>query len=315
MTTLVAPPAPARERPSRQVSSAPPAPRGPALPRLIRTNADIVHIGPQRIRLGAPDGRSAELSGPGVLLLRRMLTLMNGRRSTERLLISLPQADRPAVRQVLARLLDTGLLCECAADGGLSRRVAVVGSGRLAARLRTQLGRVGRVQAYGDALPGGFRGFDDSGGIARHWTELADTACDLVIWAPLGCLPDPAMIWALVCSGTPHLLVSADQARGQVSPLVIPGITACLECQSGHRRWPREAQARARLVSRRAAPRPATLDWAVGVTEALTLAHLRSGLPTRGSDIEGRTLLPSRPDPECGFCATLVARPRLPIAA
>lgn len=314
MTTVTAAPQPVRARSPRPLTGAPPSTLR-ALPRLIRTHADIVHVGVHTIRLSGPGGQTATLSGSGVLALRRLLALMNGQRSTERLLASLPCADRPAVRELLARLLEADLLRESGGGSTSARRVAVVGEGRLAARLRAQLGQIASVESYGDALAGGWARCTGSGDRLHHWTELADQPCDLVVWAPAGCVPDPALAWSLLRANAPHLVVMADGMRGRVSPLVLPGVTACLECQSSHASWPRDTSARARLVTRIANPHPTTLDWAVGVTGALALAHLRSGLPTRGSDIEGRNLVPSRPARDCGLCGDLVVRPAPPLAA
>lgn len=242
-----------------------------------------------------------------MIVMRRLLLLMDGRRSTDWLLACVPAADRPAVGMVMRRLLDAGFLQASRPAAGPLRRISVLGSGRLAGHLASRLCRIACIECYQDALPGVPPDFTPPDRPIRHWTETAERPCDLVVWAPGGRAPDPAVAWALVRAGTPHLVVTADGSRGQVSPLVIPGITACAECQGGAANWPKQSRARFELVAEPADPGRDTMQWASQMAQAFALAHLRSGLATRGADIEGRNLHPSRPDPDCGICSSLVS--------
>ncbi|MBV9352627.1 MAG: TOMM precursor leader peptide-binding protein [Mycobacterium sp.] len=54
---------------------------------------------------------------------------------------------------------------------------------------------------------------------------------------------DPRMVRDLRAEGVPHLLVRVRDGTGLVGPLVIPGVTSCLDCADLHRRdrdaaWP-----------------------------------------------------------------------------
>ncbi|QUR66690.1 TOMM precursor leader peptide-binding protein [Mycobacterium spongiae] len=71
---------------------------------------------------------------------------------------------------------------------------------------------------------------------------VTPAAVDLVVLSDY-LVADPRMVRALRSEGVPHLLVRVRDGTGLVGPLVIPGVTSCLDCADLHRRdrdaaWP-----------------------------------------------------------------------------
>ncbi|SER65290.1 hypothetical protein SAMN05443377_1056 [Propionibacterium cyclohexanicum] len=295
--------------------SGPPQQCGPALPPVLRVNADIVAIGPHRLWLKARHAQPVELSGAGVPRLRRLLLLMDGRHGTEWLLAGLTRQDRAAMAELLNHLLTAGVLCTGSKMVRPRRTVSVIGSGELARLLGLRLAQIAHVACYDDATPGGHIEFHPPGWRFGHWTQAIDRPGDLIVWAPGGQAPDPAVGFALVGAALPHLVVTAHRLRAQVSPLVVPGITACVECQRSHDQWPREVAERCALILRPARPARETAGWAVEMAQAMVLSHLRSGRATRGADTTGAVLRPTPPDRRCGACSRLLARRQPELAA
>lgn len=97
-------------------------------------------------------------------------------------------------------------------------------------------------------------------------------------------LVDPAVRLALMAARTPHLPVGLADGAGLIGPLVLPGLTSCLQCADLHRaaldpEWPVLA---ARLVSVTGDADPET----TAVTAALAAAEIQ-GLAARLSDPHG----------------------------
>lgn len=138
----------------------------------------------------------------------------------------------------------------------LRRRAAVVhvdGAGRVGAPLARLLDAagVGTVTVRdiapvvpADLSPGGLRPRDvgrDRGAALRERLSTGrqvatGTTPDrpaLVVLAPVGGASPPAT--ALTLAGIPHLLVAVRETTAVVGPLVLPGVTCCLDCLDLHR--------------------------------------------------------------------------------
>lgn len=280
----------------------------------LRLEANPRLIGSSKLRLTGRNGRRVELTGPGVALLPRVLALMDGSITTERLLAGLPVADRKFLREFLTALLAQGLLLQAHLSAPRREWLAVVGIGPLAMRLRAQLSSTYRVHWFADTLTT-MPLMDGRSSRAAHWTQLADHPHDLVVLATGTRALDPALAWLLIRSGTPHLLAQADKSRGHLSSLVVPGVTACLDCQRGPREWQRSGPERAQRIFESATPESATLEWTVTVTSAVVAAHLRSGRLTAGNDTEGGNWPVHRPSADCPMCGHLLRTGDLPTAA
>ncbi|WP_214110563.1 ThiF family adenylyltransferase [Acrocarpospora catenulata] len=179
-----------------------------------------------------------------------------------------PPAFSPAERERLAP--DRLVLSLAATDGGwgaLERRrragVRVYGLGRVGAQVATLLAAagVGRLCVLDpaptrreDLAPGGLTGAElgaarEDGVLARArvvapevhaWpgrqaAGLGDGAPgpDLVI---LTGAPDPLLVRELTARRIPHLVAGCEEGCGEVGPLVLPGVTACLDCRDLGRR-------------------------------------------------------------------------------
>jgi hypothetical protein len=155
--------------------------------------------------------------------------------------------------------------------GWRARRQAVVvveGATRVGTPLAAMLGAsgIGRVTVRdagvtvaGDAVVGGLSAADegrpralaaaDAVRRASPLTDLrplsTDADADLVVLARPWAASDPLAV-GIHRSGVPHLVATVRGETGVVGPLVIPGVTSCLQCADLHRRdadprWPRLA--------------------------------------------------------------------------
>lgn len=249
--------------------------------------------------------------------------------------VSLLERDRmvPDVRSLA--LIDGG-----SGLASLGRRAAacvlVLGAGRVGAPLAGLLGAsgVGTVDVQDeqearprDAGPGG-TGLTDMGrargGVARDaLRQQAPTALgavptpDLVVLAPCQDEEDGTAS-ALTLAGVPHLLAAVRGPVGVVGPLVLPGVSACLQCLDLTRTdrdpaWPVMA---AQLSSprREVEPCDSSLAVAVAAHAALqVLARLDGRTPaTLGGTLEltlpdwrwRRRSWPLHPDCGCSWRAT-----------
>jgi hypothetical protein len=182
------------------------------------------------------------------------------------------------------------------------RQAAVVvdGATRVGTPLAAMLAAsgVGRVTVRdtglavaGDAVVGGLSAADegrpralaaaDAVRRASPLTDLrplpTDAAADLVVLARPWAASDP-LAAGVHRSGVPHLVATVRGETGVVGPLVVPGVTSCLQCADLHRRdadprWPRLA---AQLTGSEPPPSGATITCLLtAATAALqVLAYL-----------------------------------------
>ncbi|MGY1804800.1 ThiF family adenylyltransferase [Blastococcus sp. SYSU D00922] len=134
----------------------------------------------------------------------------------------------------------------------LAAMLAASGIGRVAVR---DTG----LTAAGDAVVGGLSAADegrpralaaaDAVRRASPLTDLrplgSDAAADLVVLARPWAASDP-LAAGVHRAGVPHLVATVRGETGVVGPLVVPGVTSCLQCADLHRRdadprWPRLA--------------------------------------------------------------------------
>jgi hypothetical protein len=247
-----------------------------------------------------------------------------------------PAASARTATEMPAALAQTG-------GGGWGARrnsaVVVEGATRVGAPLAAVLAAsgVGRVSVHdpglttaGDAVVGGLSVADEgrprslaAADAVRRASPLTDlrplpsgAAADLVVLARPWAASDP-LVAGIHRAGVPHLVATVRGQTGVVGPLVVPGVTSCLQCADLHRRdadprWPRLA---AQLTATEPPPSGATVTCLLtAATAALqVLAYLDgdAGPGTLGATIELRPphlfprirRWPAHPSCGCGAAA------------
>jgi hypothetical protein len=139
--------------------------------------------------------------------------------------------------QIAVLLAASGIGHLCVVDSGTARREDVVPGGLGWSQVGTAR-EEGAVALARDIAPG------VNAWSGRSASRLSDHGSrpDLVILAPVGPL-DPVLVRELGAEEIPHLLATAFEGCGLVGPLVIPGMTPCLDCLDLTRRdrdlsWP-----------------------------------------------------------------------------
>jgi bacteriocin biosynthesis cyclodehydratase domain-containing protein len=120
--------------------------------------------------------------------------------------------------EVISSLLDAGVVTSAPPTRTRSASIRIHGRGPLS-----------------DLLAGALR---CSGARITH-TRRADVGApseptDLVVLADV-LVARPHLVRALIADGVPHLPVRVRDGTGLVGPLVVPGVTSCLECGDLHR--------------------------------------------------------------------------------
>ena len=122
-----------------------------------------------------------------------------------------------------------------------------------------------------------------------HWSKPETVPMDLTVICLEGPEVDRVITDHLVRSDQPHLLVRSSGDGVCVGPLVLPGLTSCVQCADLARRdadphWP---VVLAQLSRLRLNPPPMLLSWAASVAAVQALCFLRGGAPeTAGSTLE-----------------------------
>lgn len=190
----------------------------PAMPVLLRPDG-VVQVGwdPRRAVLVRPPG---ELTAPTLAAVLRSM----------RSPVSLTELQRQAgadLTDLVTGLVESGVATR--GDGNSNGRtpsIRVHGRGPLSDLL---------VQALRSS---GVR----TGHSSRPHAMVTTATADLVVLTDF-LVADPRMVRDLHNAGVPHLLVRVRDGTGLVGPLVLPGVTSCLECADLHRRdrdaaWP-----------------------------------------------------------------------------
>jgi bacteriocin biosynthesis cyclodehydratase domain-containing protein len=186
--------------------------------------------------------------------------------------------DIEDIRSLLDELVDTGAVIRRTRPLAIaSPMIRIVGRGPLSDALAVALRHSSaRIQ----------RSTQSAHGKSWQYVDLAILADDLIV--------DTRLLRTLTCANVPHLAVRARDGTGLIGPMVLPGITSCLECADRHRRdrdeqWPAVA---AQLTGTVGVAAPATV---LG-TAAVALAQIDRVL----SAIRGQT-----PGPLATLNATL----------
>lgn len=151
--------------------------------------------------------------------------------------------------------------------------------------------------------------------VVNHWTKPEERRLDITLIACDRLECDRAVTDALVRADQPHLVVRARAGGALVGPLVVPGLTPCLQCTDLSRRdadpgWPALLP---QLTRARMSPTPALVGWAAGVAVAQVLCFLRRAVPeTWGATLEvtpddfvtRRRAWPMHPQCGCGWNIT-----------
>lgn len=120
--------------------------------------------------------------------------------------------------EVISSLVEAGVVTSSTRTGARAAAVRIHGRGPLS-----------------DLLAGALR---CSGARITHSNRTHAAApperTDLVVLAD-SLVPDPRVVRDLHAAGVPHLPVRVRDGTGLVGPLVIPGVTSCLECADLHR--------------------------------------------------------------------------------
>ncbi|QCH25055.1 hypothetical protein [Mycobacteroides salmoniphilum] len=162
--------------------------------------------------------------------------------------------DAKDIRSLLDELVDAGaVICRTRSVAVASPVIRLVGRGPLSDALAEALRHTSaRIQRSTQSAH------------EKSWqhVDLAILADDLIA--------DTRLLRILADAEVPHLSVRARDGRGLIGPMVLPGITSCLECADRHRRdrdeqWPAVA---AQLTGAVGVAAPATVLGTVAVALA-----------------------------------------------
>ncbi|MEU9804600.1 hypothetical protein [Mycobacterium sp. NPDC050853] len=162
--------------------------------------------------------------------------------------------DIEDIRSLLDELVDTGAVIRRTRPLAVaSPMIRIVGRGPLSDALAVALRHSSaRIQ----------RSTQSAHGKSWQYVDLVILADDLIV--------DNRLLRTLACANVPHLAVRARDGTGLIGPMVLPGITSCLECADRHRRdrdeqWPAVA---AQLTGTVGVAAPATVLGTVAVALA-----------------------------------------------
>jgi hypothetical protein len=210
------------------------------------------------------------------------------------------------------RLRDAGLLVE-PRNAGSPGRVRMIGAGPIGAQVAVHLAGHGvELHVYDDNPPDPSL-YPAAGALARssealcsvlstqplvpqplsHWSKPETVPMDLTVICLDGPEVDRVITDHLVRSDQPHLLVRSLGDGVCVGPLVLPGLTSCVQCADLSRRdadpqWP---VVLAQLSRVRLDPPAMLTNWAASIAAVQALCFLRGGSPeTAGSTLELSTI-------------------------
>ncbi|RAV07015.1 cyclodehydratase [Mycolicibacterium sp. GF69] len=129
-----------------------------------------------------------------------------------------PAVDAALVENLLASLVDAGVVTASAPRRGRSAAVRIHGRGPLSDLLATALRCSGARITHS----------------SRTNTGASSEKTDLVVLTDY-LVADPRVVRELHTAGVAHLPVRVRDGVGLVGPLVIPGVTSCLGCADLHR--------------------------------------------------------------------------------
>ncbi|MGB8391356.1 cyclodehydratase [Mycobacterium sp.] len=196
----------------------------PAMPVLLRPDG-AVQVGwdPRRAVLVCPPCGLAAADLAALLRSMRSPTPLSElqRRAVER-----GVKDADGLKNLVAQLLGAGVATKCGQSRGRAASIRVHGRGPLSELLVEALRCSGARIAHS----------------SQPHAAVSPAAVDLVVLSDY-LVADPRMVRDLHRQGVPHLPVRVRDGTGLVGPLVIPGVTSCLDCADLHRRdrdaaWP-----------------------------------------------------------------------------
>ncbi len=205
-----------------------PAPRfalNPAMPVLLRPDGAV--------QVGWDPRRAVVVRPPRGLTAAAFAGLLRSMRSWA----ALGELQRAAADQGLADADELTELLTALVDAGVASRPTQHRAGR-SASIRVH-GRGPLTDLLVDALR-------CSGALVKHSSQphaaASGAETDLVVLSDY-LVVDPRMLRDLRAEGVAHLQVRVRDGTGLVGPLVIPGVTSCLECADLHRKdrdpaWP-----------------------------------------------------------------------------
>ncbi len=211
---------------SHPVSSTTPYALDPAMPVLLRPDGTVqVGWDPRRaVRIRPPRG----LTAAGLAALLRTMESPVGLPALQRQATRAGLSDAAELADLIAALIDAGVVTRGVTGGRHTKSVSI--------RLHGQ-------GPLSDLLVDSLR---CSGARIRRSSQphavLTAAGTDLVVLTDY-LVADPRMVRELRAAGIPHLPVRVRDGVGLVGPLVIPGVTSCLDCADLHRRdrdaaWP-----------------------------------------------------------------------------
>ncbi|OBB60947.1 cyclodehydratase [Mycobacterium sp. 852013-51886_SCH5428379] len=230
----------------------------PTLPVLLRPDGAV--------QVGWDPRRAVLVEPPAGLTATTLANLLRGMQSGTTVDDLTAQADTPALADLLANLIEAGVVTPERPRAHRTPSVRIHGRGPLSdllvAGLRCSGARVGHTRAPKASAP--------------------PEATDLVILADY-LIAEPRLLRDLHKARVPHLAVRTRDGSGLVGPLVLPGRTSCLACADLHRSdrdaaWPAvAAQLRGTVGNADRATVLATAALALEQVERLLRAIRESG--------------------------------------
>lgn len=187
----------------------------PAMPVLLRPDG-AVQVGwdPRRaVRIHPPAG----LTAAGLAAVLRCMQAPVGMTELQSRAAQHGLSDPGALPALVAALVEAGVVTRGRRQRSRSASVRVHGCGPLS-----------------DLLIGALR---CSGTRIKHSSQphaVVTSGSDLVVLSDY-LVVDPHLVRELHAEGVPHLAVRLRDGSGLVGPLVIPGVTSCLDCADLHR--------------------------------------------------------------------------------
>jgi bacteriocin biosynthesis cyclodehydratase domain-containing protein len=185
----------------------------PATPVLLRPDG-VVQVGwdPRRAVLVRPP------SGLSATALADLLRLLQSGATLSEIQARADGTDATVITDLVTSLVDSGVVTSAAPRRAHAASVRIHGRGPLS-----------------DLLAGALR---CSGARITHSSRTHAGApseqADLVVLSDY-LVSDPRVVRDLHAAGVPHLPVRVRDGTGLVGPLVIPGVTSCLDCADLHR--------------------------------------------------------------------------------
>lgn len=285
----------------------------------------VIDQGGDTVRIKHPDGRLLTLRGASGRIFALLERATQGRSLGPTL---------PGDADLVASLRRDGFLVP---KNPPRARVSLIGSGPLAIGLALALATRARVElACLDHVPPGHPSTDEPGSqrsirayfdgrslpehvtlSQRHWADLQACDTDLTVVAGATIEADRLIGRHLTSQGIVHVFASGDRCSATVGPLVVPGVTACLNCTDLARTrvdkaWPVTL---AKLSARAGGSNPGLIDWAAAtllLEIGWWLDKGASQLASTSMTVCGQQVGPGtrlwEPDPTCSCAGHLRSR-------